>query len=383
MPPEPITVGALTVHAEREPTRRDPHWWWRGYATIDGKREKPVFGRGARADIERAAVKWMHERATTKRPISAGYTVRDLVTLWLGRKETEAEAGEIAARSLQAYTASAVRLISRKRPGTLGDLLADELDADRIEEYALARKIAGHAPKTINDDVSVLLMALRYGRRKKWTTTDPAPKPLRAEPRRPTRTPTREEILLVMAALPARFRLMLWLQYATGARIGEIAALEWADVDLERGQATLGLHVGAAKTGPRVVPLPAELVAELRTWRTRTTEPKGRGFRSIPADVLERWVLGVTPLSSVSSMMKHIRRATKDLPGGRITSHAIRRWCTDEMGRAGVELATAASQLGHDPRTMLTDYRQPDLDDRRKGAIAAQLGAVLAFRRQA
>lgn len=381
-PPEPIVVGLLTVHPEREPTRRDPSWWWRGYATISGERHKPTFGRGARADIERAAIQWMHDRATSSPRESKGYTVRDICELWLGRKTTEAEAGEIAPRSLLVYTAAVRRLISAKREGTLGDLLADGLDDDRVELYALARRAAGHAPKTINTDVSVLVMAFRYGRRKKWTTTELAPKPVKAEARRPTRTPTREEILTVMAALPPRYRLMLWLQYATGARVGEIAHLEWADIDLETREATLGLHVGAAKTGARVVTLPAELIAELQVWRARTEEPKGRGFRSVPVDLRERWVLGVTPTSAVSRMMKLLPKACTALPKGRITSHAIRRWVADELGRSGAEAATAASQLGHDPAMMLSTYRQPDAADRRKAVEGAQLGAVLAFRRQ-
>lgn len=66
----------------------------------------------------------------------------------------------------------------------------------------------------------------------------------------------------------------------------------------------------------------------------------------------------------------------------RFTSHAIRRWAVDEAGRAGMELAAAASQFGHSPAEMMRTYRRPDLDDRRKVVAGARLGAVLPFRRE-
>lgn len=80
-----------------------------------------------------------------------------------------------------------------------------------------------------------------------------------------------------MAALPPRYRLLLWLQYATGARIGEIAYLEWADVDLAAGTLALGRHLGARKTGERVVCLADEVLEELRAWRDRPPETPARG----------------------------------------------------------------------------------------------------------
>lgn len=390
--PEPVTVGPLTVYPERPPTPREPEWWWRGYTCIDGRKDKPVFGRGDRETISKAARVWVHDHVdapeSASAPVATGYTVRDVCELWLGRKAAERDAGQIKQRSYLAYQASVRRLISRKRAGTIGDLKVDPLQETEIEEYALARKAAGHAPKTINDDVSVLMMAIGYARRKRWTTCpDLRPRPLKAAPKRPTRTPTREEIVALIDVLPERYGLLIWLMYATGARIGEIAHLEWSDVS--GSTVTLGLHQGAEKTGARTVPLPPEVVARLREWRARPAEPRRQGFKPIDPATAARWVIGVKPVSSISRTLKLLRPATVavaerlglDPTAARWTSHAIRRWAVDEAGRVGMEPAAAASQFGHSPEMMVRRYRRPGLADRERVVVGAQLGAVATYRR--
>ena len=387
--PDPITVGPLTVYPEREPTERDARFWWRGYTCIKGDKSKPTFGRGTPAEIEAAALRWVADNLTGKpaAQVSAGYTIRDAAELWRGMKTTEAEAGEIAPRSLLAYKASVRRLISRKREGTIGDLLLDTLEEDEIRNYALARAAVGHAPKTVNDDVAVLAMVLRYARRKRWTTCpELAPKPLRAVPKRPTRTPTREEILTLIGVLPRRYSLLVWLMYATGARIGEIAHLEWADVHLDAGYLVLGRHVGAAKTGEREVPIESEVVEELRRWQARTEDPPGQGRQKVPEITRARWVIGVSPQHAINRLGKTLPAACAKVAAllqigeGRFTSHAIRRWATDEMGRSGVEPATGASLQGHSAVEAARRYRRPTLDDKRAAGSRARLGAVLAFK---
>ena len=388
--PDPIVVGPLTVYPEREPTEKDARWWWRGYTCIKGDKRKPVFGRGSPADIEPLARVWVHEnidRPADKPDLSKGYTVRDAAELWLGRKASEMEADQITARSLLAYTASVRRLISRKREGTIGDLVLDALEETAIEDYALARAAAGHAPKTVNDDVSVLQMVLKYARQKRWTTCPLlSPKPLAPRPKRPTRTPTREEILALIEELPPRYGLLIWLMYATGSRVGEIAALEWADCRLgPMPYLSLGRHAGAAKTGEREVPIGDEVAEALRTWRDRTEDPKGQGRRQMPLDIRARWVLGVQPVTAVSRTMKLLPAACArvaarlGLAEGRFTSHAIRRWATDEMGRSDVEPATGASVQGHSAAEAARRYRRPSLDDKRRAVERARLGAVLPF----
>ena len=67
-----------------------------------------------------------------------------------------------------------------------------------------------------------------------------------------------------------------------GLRRGEIAALRWRHVDLEKGQSAItesfeqtrqGVRLKAPKSGRgRKVALPGKVVAELRAWRARQAE---------------------------------------------------------------------------------------------------------------
>jgi integrase len=94
--------------------------------------------------------------------------------------------------------------------------------------------------------------------------------------------PTEETGLLAAAGELTRgagLRLQ-WLIIAaieTGARLGELLSLTWADVDLERGTLLIrAVHTGAKKTGrSRKLPVSARLAAILEM---ATTDPAGRKY---------------------------------------------------------------------------------------------------------
>lgn len=391
-PPGPIYVDPLTCKAERPPTARDARWWWRGSYTASGKTRHVTLGRGTEAEIrERAFAVVRSGLSKEPRPAAPGTlvrTVRDVCDFWLGHQETRLEAKELAPRSLLCYRASVRRLVKADQPHQLGDLLVGDLDEGRIEDYALARAKDGGAPKTINDDVSALMMAWKWCRRRKLIVAGELfPKPLKPRAVRPTRTPSREEVVALIRYFERtgrdRYALLVHLQYATGARVGEIAAMEWADVDLDAGVLRLGIHEGFRKTGERLVPVVDEVVARMRAWRERPPERPFWG-RVAEAGARERWVLGVAPVSSVSRLGKYLPDAcvaiAQDLgldpAASRVTSHAFRRWAVDEMGREGVEPAAAASTFGHSVDEMHESYRRPDLEDRRAAVSRARLGVL-------
>jgi integrase len=389
--PDPIEVEPMTVYPEKPPIASDPRWGWRGYSCVKGVKDKHSFGRGTREEILAATQAYVATpKKPTPKPSSPVRTCRDLCELWLGAQEERREGDGIAPRTFLSYTASVTRLVSSKREEHIGDILLADVTDGTLEDYARRRAKGGErtkagAPKTINDDCRVFLMAWKHGRRRKWCHEDIEYTPLKARPVRSKRTPSRAEILAIMSVLPERYALLIWLMYATGARVGEIANLEWRDCDLEAGVLSLGLHTGAEKTGARDVPIEPEVVARLIAWRDEPRKIQ-RGAPP-PPDVRERFVLGVTPNTSVSRMMKLLRKACDtvaaanqvDPSAARITSHAIRRWAVDEMGRSSIEPASAASVTGHSPMEMWKSYRQPTLDDRRRAVSGARLGAVLDF----
>jgi integrase len=89
--------------------------------------------------------------------------------------------------------------------------------------------------------------------------------------------PTPAEVKALLATAAGRWRPLLLTTVFTGLRASELRGLQWADVDLKRGE----LHVrqradrfnaiGRPKSeaGERTVPLPPALVSELREWKLK------------------------------------------------------------------------------------------------------------------
>lgn len=394
--PDVLHLPPLTADPYRPPTKRDPSWAWRGRYTAGGVTKAVSLGRGEPDVIAARALAAIARglpgvgAATSAAPAGGTIrTVRELLGYWKAHQRKRMSAGEIEERSFLAYSHSVRRLANAEAPCQIGDVALEDVRSSTLEDYALSRGALGHAPKTINDDVSVFLMAWKWGRKRELgPERHLEPTPLKPRPVRPTRTPMREEILALMSQLPPRYALLVRLMYATGARVGEIAALEWADVDLHRRALRLGIHPGARKTGERVAAVHPEVVEALRAWAAREETPTGRGYRPVPPETRARWVLGVTPASAVSRLVKLLPRACTavaaelhlDSEQSRITSHALRRWCATEMGRAGVSVKTAAAQQGHSPE-MNVDYQRPTLEDQAAAVERAGLGVVGAQNR--
>jgi integrase len=97
---------------------------------------------------------------------------------------------------------------------------------------------------------------------------------------------------VVLAAHPGLYRTIIQTAIYTGARIGELLALRWADVNLDGGMVTIRRTVSTArakgeetaekhrwfnpktKKGSREIPIPSDLVTSLRAWKEKC--PKSR-----------------------------------------------------------------------------------------------------------
>lgn len=125
-------------------------------------------------------------------------------------------------------------------------------------------------------------------------------------------------------------------QALLGLRIGEIRGLEWRDLDLAQGMATirrqrLGAHVYPLKTAhsARTVPMPPALVDALTAWRQVAPDPV-RVFTATARTVAAR-----------------LRAYTDQLHLPRISPHALRHGFATYMLHAGVDAVTVSHLLGH------------------------------------
>ncbi len=283
-------------------------------------------------------------------------TLRDLMEHWVPAQEDRADVSK-------AWKGCA-KLSGERLCKTVGDVAVDRIDKrvmDRYRDKMLRTEAnpTGKASATVRRDLKMLRAAWGWARELNLVPKEELPHArVKVVPVRFGRTPTREEVLRVLGVMDGWSRLATLLLFGTGARIGEIASLTWADIDLDA--ATVTIRKG--KTGRRVVPIHAELVAALEEWGTG--DPDDGIFRTTRNVVWSH--LGA----------KHLRAACEAAGVERFTPHGLRRAAVDAFLRAGVDVGTAAAFFGHSPQVMLEHYRRATLDDHRAALLATRLGAV-------
>jgi integrase len=157
-------------------------------------------------------------------------------------------------------------------------------------------------------------------------------------------------------ARPFRIFMPMLLAGMLGLRRGEIAALRWRHVDLDKGQAAIsesfeqtrqGVRLKAPKSGRgRKVALPSKVVAELRTWRARQAEELlGLGIRLGDDTFICAAEDGqpVQPQSLTHAWHRFLAGAK--LP--RLRFHDLRHSHATHLLGSGVHPKIASERLGH------------------------------------
>ena len=156
---------------------------------------------------------------------------------------------------------------------------------------------------------------------------------------------------------------------ASGARIGEVCALSWADVDLDAGTVAIrgtvlrikgkGLVISRPKTkaGERMLELPSWCIALLRDRRIqntsrqplRRTHPSHNTPTEPPSDLNWEVVFSTEmgTLRDPANTRRDLREAFRRAGYEGITSHIFRKSVASLMDDAGLTARSAADQLGH------------------------------------
>ena len=178
------------------------------------------------------------------------------------------------------------------------------------------------------------------------------------------------------------------LAIGSGARRGEIAALTWADIDLDAAtvriarsveQSRAGLRIKPPKTaaGVRTVSLPVFVIAALRVHRQKTLELRLQlGAGALPADAP---VFGSidggwrNPQSITDSWRDAVK--SRGLPS--TTFHSLRHFHASALIAAGLDVVTVSRRLGHaNPGITLSAYSH--LFQNKDAQAAEAIDAVLA-----
>jgi integrase len=295
-------------------------------------------------------------------------TVRQWLAMWLSAISTE-----ISPKSHERYSEIVENFLVR----ALGNLPLVKLSPSHMQE-AYNRwatdgrrdgKKGGLSPLTRRYIHSIFRSALGRAVEQQLLARNPADAFKNRLPkveRKAMITLTAEQSVYLLAALKETSA--YWptlLALSTGMRRGEILALSWENLDLDRGavrvvasleQTKTGLRFKAPKTEKtRAITLPTFAVEELRRLkRQQAEEMLGLGVRQTGQSLVcaHRDGKPIQPRSLTHEFAKQVRRL-KDLP--RVRFHDLRHSHATQLLLSGVHPKIAQERLGHSTITTTLD----------------------------
>lgn len=363
---------------ERPPGSR--RWELRAYIGRDPETGRPRQAsrtfRGGRRDAVNALRKLVEEVAAENVEVGTTATVGKLLDEWMTRyvKRHRARA------TIETYE---IHVEKHIRP-VLGHVRLAKLTAYTLDRYFEGLEAKGLASSTIKLDHAIVSAALSQAVDWGWIKSNPAKRArIREAPRHAVPALTVDQLrALYWAAADedADLAMVIALAALTGCRRGELCGLRWSDFDWQRQCLTVerawvpgvgGQHLTTTKTGRgRTVFVGAEGVALLKRYWDTKRELLGHD------PLQDGWLLsydgGETPMraKTLTDYVTNLGRKLK-IP---VHFHSLRHFASTELHAAGVDLPTAAAQLGHSPAVMAATYLHTT-DDR--GARAGEVISAL------
>lgn len=262
-------------------TIRKRHWttpdgterqaWQVDYRDAAGKRRSKQFDRKRDAEAHLDSVKG-ELRDGTHTHHRDSITVSDAADLLV----THAEADDLERSTVDRYrqlgNLHLKPRIGAKKLSELTKPMIEELRLDLLNDLSrpMAAKVLGHLSMIINRAMDLGKVGKNVARTVKVAKpkreAEKVVPPARADLKKMIKAATDDERPLILTAI------------TTGLRSSELRGLRWADIDLKAGTITVAQRadqwgvIGAPKSeaGRRTVPIPPELVAELKRWKLRS-----------------------------------------------------------------------------------------------------------------
>lgn len=323
-------------------------------------------------------------------------TIGEHVTTRIDRWEA---LGKITPKTAERYR----ELTANQITPHMGTKALQKLTAADIELWHATLKNAGRkdgkgglSGLTIRHAHRLLSKALKEAARhdlvvRNVAAAEPPPKVVREE----VTILTDDQIRNVVAALAGTpLHAPVVIALFTGLRRGEILALRWQHVDLDRKtiavrealeETKAGLRFKTAKTdaGQRDVTLPDIVVDVLREHRRkRSEEHLALGLGKIAADTLLFSRIGGGPRSP-NTFTKDWAKCAAGIGLAEITFHALRHTHASHLIDAGVDVVRISKRLGHSAPTVTLDtyaHLFARQEDKSAAAINDAVAALLTAR---
>lgn len=333
------------------PTRFRDKWRIR-WIDEHGQRQSDVFPsfREAEYQLQRGKLEVEERRRGLRAAATRPKAFSDICDYWLAkravRKRSRADDESIIRRHL--------------RP-TFGHLLLGDIGVQEVDDFVVERDHLN--PKTIANHLTLLVSLLRLANELGWLAAVPRIKKPRVQlfSRDFRYLRTKDEIRRFLTAAAGEGEIVHMLYSTavfTGLRAGELAALRWEDIDLDRRVVTVQRSfAGPTKSGDirRVPLLPDELPRLLRAWRLRCPgaivfpnaedrmlQPSARAFQEVLHRVLDR---AAFPSEAHG---ERVRRY--------ITFHGLRHTFASHYLMDGGDIFRLQHYLGHKSQAMTQRY---------------------------
>lgn len=319
--------------------------------------------------------------ARQERTVGSNATVSKLLTEYLATLERLGK----ASTTIFSYRQHAKNNIEP----TLGNVRLNKLTGHQIDTWLAGLYDKGLAPGTVRNAFNTLKGALRQGVDWGWLASNPA---TRARLKTPETAPSNHLSIEALRAIydgaladeDIDMAALIVLAAWTGCRRGELVGLRWDDLDPLECTLSVQRQWRAEEGGQKLAPP--------KNGKVRTVYIGEEGvasllrYKAVKAAQLgwepDGWLLshdgGITPMraKSVTAYFSTLaKRAGVDAH-----LHTLRHWSATELNRQGIDLPTAAAQLGHTTTVMAKTYLHTDV---KRGAaagdkIASVLGPVFS-----
>ncbi|MDP2655987.1 MAG: site-specific integrase [bacterium] len=228
-----------------------------------------------------------------------------------------------------------------------GKLRLDEITRAHIEQYKTHKIGEGLAPKSVNNHLGILSKCLRCA--VEWEVIDKTPRmgTLRVPPPPFDFLSPRESQMLLEAATDYPWGTMLLTALRTGMRLGELLALDWNDIDLERRIIAVrhsrvdGITGSPKNNKVRYVPISSELLTAFYAIPTRT------GYVFVASH-------GKAVTKNIAAW--HLNKYCKQSNLRHIGWHTLRHTFASQLASSGVPLRMVQEFLGHSTLQMTVRY---------------------------
>jgi len=288
-------------------------------------------------------------------------SVRAFVTSWLREKQGTAKATQVS------YANSTTKFLKE-----IGPLADDELSMITKEHIVIFRNalIESLSAKAANHHLKVVKMLFRAAKRDGYIVDDPSEfvetVKEKAHERKRRRPFTLEQIRAVLAHTDDEWRSMILFGLYTGQRIGDIARLTWANLDLDRNE----IRLITQKTGaPLLIPMAAPLREHIDTLPAPDVRPDLAPLHSRACAIVEKQGKSGTLSNQFADLLalaglrmkKSHRTTTGEGRGGRhesesLSFHSLRHTAVTLLKEAGIPAAVVQKLIGHESAQMSELY---------------------------